>query len=787
MFYNVFIHCNIVLLSTGNFKIYDFCFVEKNLISQNFSEKYKYFTWLIKAVFVLFAALCLFSCGGGGGGRVAFSDKDQLHNGGGAGGFGTGNQTGNGFDPINGSDITSSDLLISQMAALPNITNVRIELVINGVAQEAIIADASTTTDVLPKISIGDIVSGRAYIYSASEESPRVAELDQTEIILHNTLKFKVPYKYEAYDVIGGLVANGTYYARDGINLSAVTTSDIAGWQCVEDGTVHYGSYVTGVRGDIRLDAVLQAGAGTYSITYVSSKQPVAGETYDITAAHTLPTPTAPGYTFDGWFEDDTYSGSAIPSISAGSTGDKTFYAKWTPIEYTVTYHKPLGVNATITPSSGKYTIETVIDPMPTVNCTTAVFRGWYDNQSYSGSVVTSINPGVGDRDLYGKFEATVTFDLQGGSTTDSTTQTVICGTKATRPSDPKLNGSAFDGWYKESSCQNEFDFTSATDSIKGNTTLYAKWVAITASISVTSGSTTDLRYGESVDLSASVANFPGTPTYTWNISPSGASAIADITSSGSSASVTPIAGKSGTVTVSVTASYTSGGSTISATSSDVTITVDDAVSIENLGAFLQALPAADATLASPYQLKIAGLSPADVTYDSATHTPRRLITILKNNLGKYLDLSQLSLPAPTDGSLNGAFSGCTNLVKAPAIPDGVSTMMSCFSDCTNLKYPPASIGTDVTNMNTAFSGCSSLQSAPTIPANVQNITYCFMDCSNLSGIVTINMTNTTDAAYNGAFEDCDPSKITAIKVPSAAVTAVQNGNSNVASKVSAQ
>lgn len=295
MFYNVFIHCNIVLLSTGNFKIYDFCFVEKNLISQNFSEKYKYFTWLIKAVFVLFAALCVFSCGGGGGGMVAFSDKDQLHNGGGAGGFGTGNQTGNGFDPINGSDITSSDLLISQMAALPNITNVRIELVINGVAQEAIIADASTTTDVLPKISIGDIVSGRAYIYSASEESPRVAELDQTEIILHNTLKFKVPYKYEAYDVIGGLVANGTYYARDGINLSAVTTSDIAGWQCVEDGTVHYGSYVTGVRGDIRLDAVLQAGAGTYSITYVSSKQPVAGETYDITAAHTLPTPTAPG------------------------------------------------------------------------------------------------------------------------------------------------------------------------------------------------------------------------------------------------------------------------------------------------------------------------------------------------------------------------------------------------------------------------------------------------------------------------------------------------------------
>ncbi len=783
MFYNVFIHCNIVLLSTGNFKIYDFCFVEKNLISQNFSEKYKYFIWLIKAVFVLFAALCVFSCGGGGGGMVAFSDKDQLHNGGGAGGFGTGNQTGNGFDPINGSDITSSDLLISQMAALPNITNVRIELVINGVAQEAIIADASTTTDVLPKISIGDIVSGRAYIYSASEESPRVAELDQTEIVIHNTLKFKVPYNYIAYDLTGAPAAEGTYYARDGINLSAYTDANTCGWKC--NGVVHYGSYVTGVRGDIRLDAELQAGAGTYTITYVSDKQSVPGETYTVTAAHTLPSPTASGYNFGGWFVDDTYSGSPVPSISAGETGNKTFYAKWTPIEYTVTYRKPLGVNATITPSSGKYTIETVIDPMPTVSCTTANFRGWYANSSYSESEVTSISPGVGDRDLYGKFEATVTFNLLGGTMTDLTTQTFVCGRKATRPSDPTMDACAFGGWYTDNGTfQNAFDFTNTN--IIENINLYAKWIAVTANIS-TSDNTSNVKFGETVGLTASSTNFPGTPTYTWNISPSGASAIADITSSGSSASVTPIAGKSGTVTVSVTASYTSGGSTISATSSDVTITVDDAVSIENLGAFLQALPAADATLASPYQLKIAGLSPADVTYDSATHTPRRLTTILKNNLGKYLDLSQVTLPAPTDGSLNGAFSGCTNLVKAPAIPDGVSTMMSCFSDCTNLKYPPASIGTDVTNMNTAFSGCSSLQSAPTIPANVQNITYCFRDCSNLSGIVTINMTNTTDAAYNGAFEDCDPSKITAIKVPSAAVTAVKNGNSNVASKVSAQ
>ncbi|MBR6215594.1 MAG: InlB B-repeat-containing protein [Spirochaetaceae bacterium] len=231
------------------------------MISQNFSEKYKYFTWLIKAVFVLFAALCVFSCGGGGG-MVAFSDKDQLHNGGGAGGFGTGNQTGNGFDP-QGQSIEESEagLLISQMAALPGITTVTIELTINGTSYPAIEADETTTTAVLPEINPGDKVSGKATI-NVMDGEPRVAYLDETEATLHGVLKFKVPYKYEAYNLGGMKVAEGTYYARDGINLDSCTDANIGGWKCNLDGVVHYGSYVTGVRGDIRLDAVLQAGAG---------------------------------------------------------------------------------------------------------------------------------------------------------------------------------------------------------------------------------------------------------------------------------------------------------------------------------------------------------------------------------------------------------------------------------------------------------------------------------------------------------------------------------------------
>ena len=144
------------------------------------------------------------------------------------------------------------------MAALSGITGITIELTINGTPYPAINADETTTTAVLPKIKAGDKISGKATI-NLSNGDPRVAYLDETEATLHGVLKFKVPYTYTANNLSGQPVASGTYYARDGINL--FTDENIAGWQCVEDGSTHYGSYVTGVRGDITLNAVSASGA----------------------------------------------------------------------------------------------------------------------------------------------------------------------------------------------------------------------------------------------------------------------------------------------------------------------------------------------------------------------------------------------------------------------------------------------------------------------------------------------------------------------------------------------
>ncbi|NBH80592.1 hypothetical protein D3Z52_21085 [Clostridiaceae bacterium] len=74
----------------------------------------------------------------------------------------------------------------------------------------------------------------------------------------------------------------------------------------------------------------------------------------------------------------------------------------------------------------------------------------------------------------------TVTFDAQGGTPVDS--QSVAKNGKVTEPADPTRDGFIFDGWYREAACTTEWDFES--DTVETDTILYAKWEAITYTVS---------------------------------------------------------------------------------------------------------------------------------------------------------------------------------------------------------------------------------------------------------------------------------------------------------------
>ena len=77
---------------------------------------------------------------------------------------------------------------------------------------------------------------------------------------------------------------------------------------------------------------------GDYTITYVN----VDGATNENPASYnvetetiTLKDPAKAGYTFEGWYRTEDFTGNAVTEIVQGTTGNITLYAKWEQIPFT--------------------------------------------------------------------------------------------------------------------------------------------------------------------------------------------------------------------------------------------------------------------------------------------------------------------------------------------------------------------------------------------------------------------------------------------------------------------
>lgn len=116
---------------------------------------------------------------------------------------------------------------------------------------------------------------------------------------------------------------------------------------------------------------------------------------------------------------------------------------------------------------------------LPTPTKTNFVFDGWHTDAALENKVAASYAVPAAGVKLYAKWTERaantydVTFDAQGGSAVDAIIG-VAKDAKITAPTPPTKAHYVFDGWYKESSCTNEWDFTA--DTVTTDTTLYAKW-----------------------------------------------------------------------------------------------------------------------------------------------------------------------------------------------------------------------------------------------------------------------------------------------------------------------
>ena len=138
-----------------------------------------------------------------------------------------------------------------------------------------------------------------------------------------------VPCFTVTYNTNGGSAVSDTYIGSGSTLTEPVTTREnytLTGWK---NGSADF-DFSTPVTSDMTLTA--QWTPHAYTITYNG----VEGATNPNPANYTiesetitLDAPTKDGYTFAGWFENAGFTGSAVTTIAQGSTGDKTFWAKW--------------------------------------------------------------------------------------------------------------------------------------------------------------------------------------------------------------------------------------------------------------------------------------------------------------------------------------------------------------------------------------------------------------------------------------------------------------------------
>ena len=184
----------------------------------------------------------------------------------------------------------------------------------------------------------------------------------------------------------------------------------------------------------------------------------------------TLPEdPTLTGYTFTGWYIDAEGENSATGIIP---TADITLYAVWTVNQYTITFISNGGSD--VSPIIQDYGSIVSVSIEPTREG--YAFEGWFtDDETFIEEYIFSNMPNH-NITLYADWtvnQYTITFISNGGSDVSPIIQDY--GSIVSIPSEPTMEGYAFEGWFTDDDTFiEEYIFSYMPDH---NITLYANWI----------------------------------------------------------------------------------------------------------------------------------------------------------------------------------------------------------------------------------------------------------------------------------------------------------------------
>ena len=213
--------------------------------------------------------------------------------------------------------------------------------------------------------------------------------------------------------------------------------------------------------------------------TSVASQNVNAGEKL----TEPTPAPTKEGFTFDGWYEDSTFSKKF--DFNTPITDNMTLYAKWTENKYTLTFDAN-GGSGTMTPVTdltGEYTLPANEFTAPSGK----QFKGW--SLTTDGAIVTKVDM-TENRTVYAIWENipvvtyTVSFAANGGTGTMADV-TGISG-EYTLPANgfTAPAGKQFKAW----SVGGVEKVVGDKITVTANTTVTAVWEAVEYNVTVTGG-----------------------------------------------------------------------------------------------------------------------------------------------------------------------------------------------------------------------------------------------------------------------------------------------------------
>lgn len=206
--------------------------------------------------------------------------------------------------------------------------------------------------------------------------------------------------------------------------------------------------------------------ANSYDITYNRnggefSSNYTAPASYTYGTEVNLPTSSnisKTGYIFAGWYENSGFDGSPVSAISNTSTDAKEFYAKWTPISYSIRFNAN-GGTGNMDNQVFAYSESKELSQNEFTN-SGKTFKGWstsenpaddseinYNNKASISNLSTTNNAVI---DLYAVWSVdaySITYNLGDGSVAGSNPTTYSVTSAAISLTNPTRNGYTFTGW----------------------------------------------------------------------------------------------------------------------------------------------------------------------------------------------------------------------------------------------------------------------------------------------------------------------------------------------------